>query len=189
MLPLAIALQILLYIHLGLGIRYGISLRGDGLEILLLVATIIMSVQSLFRVSSERSPRWRKGLYIANCIGILPLCLTTIIMVLGFILNLTPTIGTFEAPSSTRITLKQDNGWLGGCSAAPYIIRGITEQHIYREENFALQGNALCTLDKMQIEAVRWSPDETQLILTIDREDYTLEVTPEIPSSDQGISK
>lgn len=179
MLPLAIALQILLFTHLGLGIRYGISLRGDGLEILLLVATIIFSVQSVFRVSFERSPWWRKGLYIANCIGILPLCLTTIIMVLGFILNPTPIVGTFETPSGTRITLKQDTGWLGGCSADPYIVRGITEQHIYREENAALQGDVLCTLDEMQIEAVRWSPDETQLILTIAQEDYTLEVTPE----------
>ncbi|MEO1211131.1 MAG: hypothetical protein AAFX78_16520 [Cyanobacteria bacterium J06638_20] len=178
MLPVAIALQILLFTHLGLGIRYGITLRGDGLEILLLVATIILSVQSLFRVSSERSPWWRKGLYIANCIGILPLFLTTIIMVLGFILNPTPTIGTFETPSGNQITLKQDTGWLGGCSVDPYIIRGITEQHIYREENAALQGDVLCNLGEMQIEAVRWSPDETQLILTIDQEDYRLEVTP-----------
>ncbi|MEO0534935.1 MAG: hypothetical protein AAF215_13845 [Cyanobacteria bacterium P01_A01_bin.123] len=178
MLPLATSLQVLLFTHMVLVLRYGISLRGNGLEILLLIATIVLSIQALFKVSFKRSPRWLKGLYIANCIGLLPLWLTATIM--GFCIHGTPIVGTFDAPSGTRITLKQHIGLLG-CSVRPYIIQGVVERRIYHEDNYVFC--ALAFTESKPIEVVRWSPNETQLILTIDQEDYTFEVAPETAPS------
>lgn len=184
MLPLTISLQILLFAHLVLALHYGISLRGHGLEILLLIVTIILSIQVLLRVSFKRSPRWKKNLYLVNCVNLLPLWLTATVM--AFCIHGTPTVGTFDAPSGTRVTLKQHIGLLG-CSVRPYIIHGAVERYIYREDNYIHCGSTF--MESKPIEVVRWNPNETQLILIAEQEEYIFEISPGaafLPSNSQN---
>lgn len=172
MLLLALSLQALLFTHMVFLLRHGISLKGDVLEILLLVATIIVTGWVIAKISFQRSPGWLRGIYILNCFGVIPLGLTVVLM--GLCMYATITFGTFEAPSGTLITLKEHAGLLG-CSVRPYIVQGMFEHLIYRKDNdiFCFTPSGSKT-----VGAVRWSPNETQLILTLDQEDYTFELVP-----------
>lgn len=100
-------------------------------------------------------------------------------VIMGLLIYSTSTLGKFKAPSGTRITLKSHSGLLG-CSVHPYVIQGITEHLVFQEDNFI---HCFTFLDERPIkprpvDAVSWSPDEAQLILTIDQEDYSFELAP-----------
>ncbi|MEM0982279.1 MAG: hypothetical protein AAGH78_18675, partial [Cyanobacteria bacterium P01_H01_bin.58] len=168
----ALSLQALLFTHMVFLLRHGISLKGDGLEIWLLVATIIATGWVIAKVSFQRSPGWLKGIYIVNCLGAIPIGLT--IGLMGLLMYATNTFGTFEAPSGTVITLKEHGGLLG-CSVYPYVIQGIFEHRILQEDNYVF---CFRPLESDSVEAVRWNPDETQLMLTVDQEDYIFELAP-----------
>lgn len=162
----ALILQGLLFTHLVFARQYGISLRGEGLEILLLITAIVVSVGAVFRVRFQKSPRWLKSLYILNGINFVPLGVTMLLM--AFSLYATDPVGTYVAPNGTRITLKNHAGLLG-CSVHPYRIDGILEHFIDQGENYIFCFDAI---DSTRIEAVRWSPDETQLVLTLNQAGY-----------------
>ncbi|MEO1094701.1 MAG: hypothetical protein AAFX01_07350 [Cyanobacteria bacterium J06638_28] len=174
---IALSLQALLFTHMVLLFRYGISLKGDALEILLLIATMIATGWVIAKVSFQRSPPWLKSIYILNCMGAMPIAGT--IAVMGLFMYATNTFGTFEAPSGTVITLKEHGGLLG-CSVHPYVIQGVLEHHIDQEDNYVF---CFMPLDSDSVEAVRWSPDETQLTLTVDEDEYTFELIPLTSSS------
>lgn len=177
-LSLALGLQALLLTHTVLLFNYGISLRGDGLELLLLITTLVISVLVLFRGAFQR-PRWFQGLYILNCIGFVPLVLSAMVMGLG--IYATDPIDTFVAPSGTQIALKNHAGLLG-CSVDPYLVEGVIERSIYRKDNHIYCFNSHSAPSSFTIEAAQWSPDETQLTVTVNRggenNDYTFEVGP-----------
>ncbi|NJN20055.1 MAG: hypothetical protein HC812_01120 [Leptolyngbya sp. RL_3_1] len=173
---LALVLQGLLFANFAFAFQYGISLRGDGLEILLLVATAVVGILALLRVSWSRWPSWLQSLYVLNCINLVLLLWVAVLMGLG-IYAVRP-VATFKAPSGTQIILKNHAGLLG-CTIDPYRIEGILERRIDHRENDTFCLN-IATRD--QIEAVRWSSDETQLILTLNRDgtikDHTFELEP-----------
>ncbi|NER82610.1 MAG: hypothetical protein F6K42_24235 [Leptolyngbya sp. SIO1D8] len=154
-------------------LRDGISLRGNGLEILLLVATIITSIQALLRTPLQRSTQWRKVLYWVNCLGLLPLCLSALLM--GLLIYGTPAVGTFAAPSGTRISLKQHIGLLG-CQVHSYRIQGAIEHHLNHRGNTVSCWPAFA--ESKPIDSWRWNVDETQLILTIEETEYIFEIAP-----------
>ena len=121
---LALALQGLLLANFGLVFYYNISLRGEGLEIVLLSTTTVVSLWALFQVSWSRSPRWLKSLYALNCIALLLLPWIAMLMGLGF--YAVDPLGTFESPSGTQITLNNHAGIVGR-SIEPYRIVGLIE--------------------------------------------------------------
>ncbi|MEM9008641.1 MAG: hypothetical protein AAGE59_34675 [Cyanobacteria bacterium P01_F01_bin.86] len=181
---LALGLQALVLTGMVLVTHYGISLRGEMLEVGLIIATVIVSVWAVSQLAILRQPRvpkWFKALYWINCLGIVPLAFATLMLGLG-LYSVKP-LGVFESPSGTQIALKEHIGLLG-CSVYPYRIQGAIEQHIANRDNavpcFTVSG-------LFTIKDVRWNPDETQLILTVaiqrsvnsdpSTEDYTFELT------------
>ncbi len=176
---LALSLQVLLFTHTIIWLRDGVSLKGDSLELLLLLATIVTTSLAIATVSFQSLSRWLRSLYVLICAGTIPLGLTAIVM--GLCMYATTPFGSFESSSGTIITLKEYAGLLG-CSVRPYIIQGLFEQQVYREDNYIHCFTPFIPSGSTPVDDVRWSPDETQLILTIDQEDYIFELMP-LPTS------
>ncbi|MEM7794547.1 MAG: hypothetical protein AAF579_08845 [Cyanobacteria bacterium P01_C01_bin.118] len=169
----ALSLQVLLFIHLILLFQYEMSLRGEGLEVLLLITTIAISVKVIFYSRVEQSSRWIKNLYLLNCFGQLPIWLSATVMVL--FIYVTDTIGAFQSPSGTYIVLKSQSGLLG-CSVHPYIVQGLFEQRLYQED-YVSCFNFLDT----KIAKTTWNSDETNLTVSVEatgEDEYTFNLTP-----------
>ena len=173
----AICLQVLLFIHLALVSHCRISLRGEGLEIFLLVITLVISLWVFMCGQPEKANRRIKRLYLLNAIGQLPLWVTAIVMMVS--IYATDTIGAFNTPSGNHILLKIEANILG-CSVYPYVVHGVFEQLIHQQDH------TICfPFLESKILKTTWSDDETKFTVSIknphgleESEDYTFKITP-----------
>ena len=166
----ALSLQVLLFIHFGLLLQHDLSLRGEGLEILLLVTTMVSSGWIIFRGRHRARSQWTKVLYGLNALSQFPLWITAILM--GLSMYVTHTIGTFEMSDGTRVLLKGQSGLLG-CSVHPYITYGLFEQRVYQEEYVS----CFDFLDA-EILTSSWNSDETLLTIELEDVSHTFELKP-----------
>lgn len=180
---IALSLQALMLVHTALLLGYETSFRGDLLELLLLAATTVASFWVLVKVSFQRSPRWLKTIYVLNGVGLWPLALAAVLMALG--MYATDPIGSFQSPNGTSVTLKEHMGLLG-CSIHPYIVQNMFEHPVDRRDQYI---HCFTPTGPFTVKDASWSADETQLTLTVERqesdgshvyvEDYTFQLTSE----------
>jgi hypothetical protein len=92
---LALLLQAMLFIHLFMVVRWGISLWGNAWELGLLAIAAIASTIFLIRPPQAPVRRWQRGLYGLNLFCLIPLLLTAALMAL--LMYGTHPMGTFQS--------------------------------------------------------------------------------------------
>jgi hypothetical protein len=169
---LALLLQAMLFIHLFMVVRWGISLRGNGWELGLLAIAAITSMIFLIRpLIKAPVRRWQRGLYGLNLFCLIPLLLTAALMALS--MYATHPMGTFQSEQGAIVTLKEHRGLLG-CSIHPYRVTGPMEQLIDQGDNY-IHCFQLGT-GEPPITAAHWNDDQTQLTITAAGEAYTFDL-------------